>query len=129
MTWSYLVGPLCAGPSSQTEAAPAVHHTLRELGPADPDGVDDMRPLPIEQRKAKLARLGEHADGWIALTDGVVGEGRALFRAVVDGLEGMVAKHLADAYHPKFARWFSTRATRSVAAAPNGSSVVPMTGR
>ncbi|MBV9316901.1 MAG: hypothetical protein JOZ34_05505 [Gammaproteobacteria bacterium] len=37
---------------------------------------------------------------------GIVGEGRALYRAVVDAdLEGMVAKHLADIYHPKLARW------------------------
>jgi hypothetical protein len=37
---------------------------------------------------------------------GVVGEGRALYRAVVDAdLEGIVAKHLADVYHPKLARW------------------------
>jgi ATP-dependent DNA ligase len=52
-----------------------------------------------------LARIGEGAEGWIALTNGVVGEGRALFRAVVDAdLEGVVAKHLADAFHPKLAR-------------------------
>jgi ATP-dependent DNA ligase len=31
---------------------------------------------------------------------------RGLYRAVVDAdLEGIVAKHLADAYHPKLARW------------------------
>jgi hypothetical protein len=42
------------------------------------------------------------AEGWIALTNGVVGEGRALYRAVVDAdLGGIVAKRLADAYHPK----------------------------
>jgi bifunctional non-homologous end joining protein LigD len=52
------------------------------------DGID-LRPLPLKQRKARLARLGEHAEGWIALTNGVGGEGRALFRAVVDAdLEG-----------------------------------------
>jgi ATP-dependent DNA ligase len=34
-----------------------------------------------------------------------MGEGRALFRAVVDAdLEGIVAKRLADAYQPK-TRW------------------------
>jgi bifunctional non-homologous end joining protein LigD len=70
------------------------------------DGID-LRPLPLRERKARLARLGEYAEGWIALTDGVIGEGRALFRAVVDAdLEGIVAKHLADAYHPKLARWY-----------------------
>jgi hypothetical protein len=57
----------------------------------------DLRPLPLRERKAALARFGERAEGWIALTDGVVGEGRALYRAVVDAdLEGIVAKRLAD---------------------------------
>jgi ATP-dependent DNA ligase len=26
----------------------------------------DLRPLPLKQRKAMLARVGEGADGWIA---------------------------------------------------------------
>jgi ATP-dependent DNA ligase len=47
------------------------------------DGID-LRPLPLKQRKARLARLGERTEGWIVLTNGIVGEGRALFRAVVD---------------------------------------------
>ena len=37
------------------------------------DGID-LRPLPLEQRKAELARIGEHAEGWIALTNGVRAE-------------------------------------------------------
>jgi bifunctional non-homologous end joining protein LigD len=70
------------------------------------DGVD-LRPLPLRERKLRLARIGEGAEGWIALTNGVVGEGRALYRTVVDtDLEGIVAKHLADAYRPKLARWY-----------------------
>jgi hypothetical protein len=43
------------------------------------DDGNDLRPLPLEQRKARLARLGERAEGWIALTNGVVGEGRHYF--------------------------------------------------
>jgi ATP-dependent DNA ligase len=39
------------------------------------DGMD-LRPLPLRRRKAKLARIGEGAGGWIALTNGIVGEGR-----------------------------------------------------
>ena len=59
------------------------------------DGID-LRPWPLEQRKARLARIGERAQGWIALTTRVIGEGRALYRAVVDAdLEGIVAKRLA----------------------------------
>jgi ATP-dependent DNA ligase len=46
------------------------------------DGVD-LRPLPLKQRKVALARLG----------------------VVEADLEGIVAKHLDDAYHPKLARW------------------------
>ena len=62
------------------------------------DGVD-LRPLPLRDRKAKLAQVAKHAEDWIALTNGVVGEGRALYRAVVDAdLEGIVAKKLADPY-------------------------------
>jgi hypothetical protein len=59
------------------------------------------------------------AEGWIALTNGVVGDGRALYRAVVDAdLEGVVAKRLTDAHEPKHARWH--KIVRSVTAAPTG---------
>ena len=69
------------------------------------DGVD-LRPLPLKERKAAMARVGKRAESWIALTNGIVGDGRALYRAVVDAdLEGIVAKRLADAYHPKRAKW------------------------
>jgi ATP-dependent DNA ligase len=66
----------------------------------------DLRPLPLEQRKARLARIAESSEGWIALTNGVIGEGRALYRAVVDAdLEGIVAKRLSDPYRPRLTRW------------------------
>jgi len=69
------------------------------------DGVD-LRPLPLRDRKARLAQIGKRAEGWIALTNGVVGEGRALYRSVVEAdLEGIVAKKLADPYNPKRSRW------------------------
>ncbi len=69
------------------------------------DGAD-LRPLPLRERKAKLARIGKRAESWIALNNGIVGDGCALYRAVVDAdLEAVVAKHLADVYHPKHARW------------------------
>jgi hypothetical protein len=70
------------------------------------DGID-LRPLPLRERKARFARFGAGAEGWIALTNGVVAERRALFRAVVDAdLEGIVAKLLTVAYHPRLARWY-----------------------
>jgi ATP-dependent DNA ligase len=66
----------------------------------------DLRPLPLWERKAMLAALGKRAEGWIALTNGIVGDGRTPYRAAVDAdLGGIVAKCLADAYHPKLARW------------------------
>ena len=69
------------------------------------DGID-LRPLPLSDRKARLAQIAKHAEGWIALTNGVVGEGRSLYQAVVDAdLEGIVAKKLADPYNPKHTRW------------------------
>ena len=69
------------------------------------DGVD-LRPLPLQQREAQLARIGEGAEGWLALTNGVIGEGRALYRAVVEAdLEGIVVKPLADTYRPSLTRW------------------------
>jgi bifunctional non-homologous end joining protein LigD len=59
------------------------------------DGID-LRPLPLSQRKAALARVGKGAECWIALTNGVVGEGRAVCRAVVDAdLEGIVVLPLS----------------------------------
>jgi hypothetical protein len=36
----------------------------------------DLRPLPLWERKAMLAALGKRAEGWIALTNGIVGDGR-----------------------------------------------------
>jgi hypothetical protein len=71
-------------------------------------------------RSAMLARVSKGAR---LRSNGVLGEGQALYRAVVDAdLEGTVAKHLADAYQPKHARYHKilNRTYSSVAAAPNG---------
>jgi len=85
------------------------------------DGID-LRPLPLRDRKARLTQIAKQAEGWIALTNGIVGEGRSLYRAIVDAdLEGIVAKKLADPYNPKLTRWHKTR---SVQDAPNGSASV-----
>lgn len=95
------------------------------------EGVD-LRPLPLRRRK----RVAEGAEGWVALTNSVIGEDQALYRAVVDAdLDAIVAKHLADACQPKFTR--DTRCsiglTRSVAVAPSGfastADVMPDTGQ
>ena len=94
------------------------------------DGVD-LRPLPLRDRKAKLAQIAKHAEGWIALTNGVVGEGRSLYRAVVNAdLEGIVAKKLTDPYDPKHTRWHKilNKDYSQLRGAPNGSASDAMPG-
>jgi hypothetical protein len=57
------------------------------------DGID-LRPLPLQQRKARLARLGERAEGWIALTNGVVGEDGYFSGPLVDAdVQGIILGH------------------------------------
>jgi bifunctional non-homologous end joining protein LigD len=58
------------------------------------DGVD-LRPLPLEQRKQRLAQLLRRADGGETLRygDHVIGRGAAFLRQVcMHGLEGIVSK-------------------------------------
>jgi ATP-dependent DNA ligase len=56
---------------------------------------EDLRPLPLAAPKAILKRLGKRARHWIALTDGVTGEGRGLFELMAKmDLEGIVTKRL-----------------------------------
>src|SRR5579864_8775844 len=53
----------------------------------------DVRTLALSRRKAVLKRLARGARGWIALADGVAGQGRRLFELVAENdLEGIVAK-------------------------------------
>jgi bifunctional non-homologous end joining protein LigD len=64
------------------------------------DGVD-LRPLPLEQRKQRLAQLLRRADGDRTLRygDHVIGRGAAFLRqACMHGLEGIVSKR-RDAPH------------------------------
>ena len=64
----------------------------------------DLRPLPLRDRRTCSNRQTRR--GWIALTNRGVGEGRALYQAMVAAdLEGIVAKKLADPYNPKLIRW------------------------
>jgi ATP-dependent DNA ligase len=54
-----------------------------------------------------LKRLAKRARNWIAITDGVKGEGRRLFERVAEmDLEGIVAKRLADPYAPGSTIWW-----------------------
>jgi bifunctional non-homologous end joining protein LigD len=68
---------------------------------------EDVRSLPLGRRKAILKRLAKGAQRWIAIVDGVPGEGRRLFGLIADmNLEGMVAKRLADPYAPGVTVWW-----------------------
>jgi bifunctional non-homologous end joining protein LigD len=62
----------------------------------------DLCAAPIEDRKGRLADLMSGVTGPIIQnTDGIVGEGRALFDLVqTRGMEGIVAKRLGSRYAP-----------------------------
>jgi bifunctional non-homologous end joining protein LigD len=56
---------------------------------------EDLRPLPFEKRKAKLAKLLARTDSGIALNEHCEADGAAVFRqACAMGLEGIVSKRL-----------------------------------
>jgi ATP-dependent DNA ligase len=60
-----------------------------------------LRPRVPTAPKVVLKRLAKDARHWIALADGVPGQGRRLFELVAkNDLEGIVAKRLVDPYAP-----------------------------
>ena len=63
------------------------------------DGGDDLRRLPLVDRKARLERVfGTAASGRVRMAEMAAGDGRRLYeRAAQDGWEGLVAK---DAHSP-----------------------------
>jgi bifunctional non-homologous end joining protein LigD len=83
-------------------------------------GGRDLRPLPLEDRKAALARL-LRSEGWsgsgggvIRFTEHVVGDGPAFFeKARAAGLEGIVSKRRGEPYHGgRGPGWVKTKALR-----------------
>ena len=65
------------------------------------DGNEDLRGLPLRERRARLAQLftGRMTPG-VRISEHVIGDGRALHaRASASGWEGLVAKRLASPYH------------------------------
>ena len=67
---------------------------------------EDLRPLSLSARKAALAKIARDARAWIAVVDGVPGQGRRLFDLIVaQDLEGIVAKRLYDPYGPDVTWW------------------------
>lgn len=77
------------------------------------DGDEDLRGLPLRERRARLERLFAGArtpnkdrhpagpvDSVVRISEHVIGDGRALHaRAAASGWEGLVAKRLAAPYH------------------------------
>jgi len=66
------------------------------------DGGEDLRPLPLTSRRARLERVfGNTGSPLLRLSEFVPADGRALHaRAIAAGWEGMVAKHLQSHYKP-----------------------------
>jgi bifunctional non-homologous end joining protein LigD len=64
------------------------------------DGGDDLRPLPLVDRKARLERVfGNEATGGVRLIEMEAGDGRRLLaRARAAGGEGLVAKDALSSY-------------------------------
>ena len=59
---------------------------------------EDLRALPIEERKARLAKLGRRKSG-IQLSEHLAGDGAAIYaHACKLGLEGIVSKRLGSHY-------------------------------
>jgi len=82
-------------------------------------GGRDLRPLPLEERKAALARLlgsdrPSGSGGVIRYTDHILGNGPAFFeKARAAGLEGIVSKRRSEPYHGgRGPGWVKTKALR-----------------
>ena len=72
----------------------------------------DLTKLPLEERKAVLARLvGDAKHGVIRYSDHVIGSGEAFFRLACErGLEGIVSKRRDKPYVPGRGRsWLKTK--------------------
>lgn len=82
-------------------------------------GGRDLRPLPLEERKAALAHLlgsdqPSGSGGVIRYTDHILGNGPAFFeKARAAGLEGIVSKRRNEPYHGgRGPGWVKTKALR-----------------
>jgi bifunctional non-homologous end joining protein LigD len=64
------------------------------------DGQEDLRPLPLAARKARLERaFGNRASALVRMSESSAGDGTALYRrAQALGWEGLIAKDAASTY-------------------------------
>src|SRR5581483_2741122 len=74
----------------------AVHYAVFDLLWLDGD---DLRDLPLYERKAALSKLLEHADDALVISGFIRGEGALAYkRACEAGLEGVIAKSVDSPY-------------------------------
>ena len=78
----------------------------------------DMRQLPIEERKARLAELcGKRKTSGVRLSEHLEGDGPTIFEHVCRmGLEGIVSKRIGSRYKSgRCAAWIKTKNPQSAA--------------
>jgi bifunctional non-homologous end joining protein LigD len=107
---AYLEGELCGVRPDGVTSFALIQNAADRRGGADPayfafdllsfDSIDLM-PLPLADRKARLAILLERSDDAICFSDHQIGQGSAFHRHVCElGLEGIVSKRLDAPYVP-----------------------------
>ena len=72
---------------------------------------EDLRAVPLEQRKARLRKLVGHDRGLLRYSDHVIGNGGAFFKLACEkGLEGIVSKRRDKPYTPgRGGSWVKTK--------------------
>jgi bifunctional non-homologous end joining protein LigD len=71
---------------------------------------EDLTPLPLVDRKARLASLLQSTPGCLRYNDHQIGHGPAFHRAACEhGLEGIVSKRGNDRYEPDRRTWLKTK--------------------
>jgi bifunctional non-homologous end joining protein LigD len=72
---------------------------------------EDLRPQPLEERRARLRALLAGSGGSLAFSDEFIGEGGELFRAAEKaGLEGIVSKRAGSRYpRGRATSWLKTK--------------------
>ena len=78
---------------------------------------DDLRPLPVEDRKARLAKALKRAKPGIRYNEAVEGDGPTIYaHACKLGLEGIVSKRVGSRYRSgKSKAWVKTKNPKSPA--------------
>jgi DNA ligase D-like protein (predicted ligase) len=71
---------------------------------------EDLRALPLVERKARLAALLADAPSYLQFTDHQLGRGPAFHRLACEhGLEGIVSKRIDAPYEPGRRTWLKTK--------------------